>query len=212
MLRLVVFASGRGSNAKAIFELAEENPELIKIEALITNKPNAGVLEHAAHFDIPTHVVPVSRQATREATRLHHEAQIHAILGEYAWDYICLAGYMRILTEDFVLRYPHPSWPCSKIINIHPALLPAFKGANGYEDAYNYGVTVAGITVHFVSPEVDSGPIIHQRYFKRKAADSLADFKARGLVEEHLGYRRTILALSTDSVIVKQDPFHLFLS
>ena len=212
MLRLVVFASGRGSNAKTIFELAEDNPELISVEALITNNPNAGALEHAAHFDVPAHVVPVVRQATRAATRLQQEAHIHEILNGYAWDYICLAGYMRILTGDFVSRYPHASWPCSRIINIHPALLPAFKGANGYEDAFNYGVTVAGITLHFVDAEVDAGPIIHQRYFKRKAADTLDDFKVRGLAEEHLGYRRTLLALATDSVIVKRDPFQLFLS
>ncbi|MGC6509416.1 MAG: phosphoribosylglycinamide formyltransferase [Myxococcota bacterium] len=212
MLKLVVLASGRGSNAKAIFELAEENPELLAVEALITNNPNAGVLEHAAHYEIPAHVIPVVRQSSREATRHYHETQIQTVLDAISFDYICLAGYMRILTGQFVQQHPHPVWPCSKIINIHPALLPAFKGANGYEDAFEYGVTVAGITIHFVSPEVDSGPIIHQRYFKRKATDSLDEFKARGLVEEHLGYRRTLLALATDTVIAKQNPFQLFLS
>ena len=212
MLRVVVFASGRGSNARNIFALAQQHPDKISVVALVSNRKKAGVLEYAQEFDIPSFVVPVRLAVPKKERRQQHEEEIAAVLDGLSFDYICLAGYMRVFTSQFVERYPHPTWPVSKIINIHPALLPAFKGANGYEDAYNYGVTVAGITVHFVSPEVDSGPIIHQRYFKRKAADSLADFKARGLVEEHLGYRRTILALSTDSIIVKQDPFHLFLS
>lgn len=212
MLKVIVFASGRGSNAKAIFEFAKENTELISISALITNNPNAGVLKHAQDFGIPSHVIPVIRQNTRQATRIHHENRLHAVLEKLNFDYICLAGYMRILTEDFIQRYPHPHWPCSSIINIHPALLPAFKGAHGYEDAFKYGVRIAGVTTHFVSAEVDSGTIIHQRYFQRNATDSLDTFKTRGLVEEHQCYRQTLQALATDTLVVKLEPFQLFLS
>lgn len=212
MLNIVVFASGRGSNAKAIFELCEENPELISICALITNNANAGVIEHAEHFGIPTHVVPVIRRSTRKETRANHEHRITAVLESLNFNYICLAGYMRILTEEFINAYPHPNWPCSSIINIHPALLPSFKGTHGYEDAFDHGVRVAGVTTHFVSAEVDSGPIINQRYFKRYAADTLTDFKTRGLSEEHRCYRQTLMALATDTLIVNHQPFQLFMS
>jgi formyltetrahydrofolate-dependent phosphoribosylglycinamide formyltransferase len=211
MLKLVVFASGRGSNAKNIFELAKQNPDLVSITALISNSSTAGVLKIADHFEIPKFIIPVTRHATRRETRLKHESKIHSCLSRLEWDYICLAGYMRIFTEDFVTQYPHPKWPTSKIINIHPSLLPSFKGNSGYEDAYNYGVTVAGVSTHFVSTEVDAGPIIYQRYFKRMADDTLETFKHRGLIEEHICYRKSLLALANKTHTVHSNPFHIFL-
>ena len=126
MLKLVVFASGRGSNAKAIFELAEEDPELLKVEALITNNPNAGVLEHAVHYEISA-CDPVVRQTSRDATRRHHGTQIQAVLDAISFDYICLAGYMRILTGQFVQQQPHPFWLCSKSSTFTPPYCPHLR-------------------------------------------------------------------------------------
>ena len=119
---------------------------------------------------------------------------------------------MRVFTSDFVTRYPHNKWPVSKIINIHPALLPSFPGTSGYADAYAYGVRHSGVTTHFVDDGVDTGTIIHQRVFPRNAEDSYEDFCARGLREEHCCYRETLLALAHNQFVTTSDPFHLFLS
>ena len=160
-----------------------------------------------ASYGIPCHVVPVHRQHSRKATRLDHEARIHSVLELYSWSYICLAGYMRILTSDFVNRYPHPLHSVSRILNIHPSLLPAFKGLNGYEDAFQDGVEVSGVTIHFVSAEVDSGVILAQRSFVRLFDDGLAEFRARGLAIEHSLYSEVLLALASGSKNLEEFPF-----
>ena len=206
-MSVVVFASGRGSNAHAIFKTALENPALLTVVAVICNNLTAGVVNISASYGIPCHVVPIRRQSTLESTRLEHEARIHAVLELYSWSYICLAGYMRILTSDFVNRYPHPTHPVSRILNIHPSLLPAFKGHNGYEDAFQYGVEVSGVTIHFVSAEVDSGVILAQRSFVRLFDDGLAEFCARGLAIEHSLYSEVLLALASRSNNLDESPF-----
>ena len=103
-MKIVVFASGTGTNARNIFELAQKHPALIQICALICNKKEAGVLAIAEHFGVPTHVIPLERQENQMATRRHHEQKICAVLDKIDFDYICLAGYMRILTKDFVQK------------------------------------------------------------------------------------------------------------
>ncbi len=210
-MRTVVFASGRGSNARALFEAARLNSTSIQIEALICNRSEAGVLSIAEEFGIPCFVIPVVRKNTRAETRLHHEEQIHSVLESLNPSLICLAGYMRIMTSDFIRRYPHSEFPVSKIVNIHPSLLPSFKGSRGYEDAFNYNVKISGITVHFVSSEVDGGTIIHQRTFPRKLSDDLSTFKARGLELEHQMYPEVLLALAQQKYSIQQDPFSIHL-
>ena len=119
---------------------------------------------------------------------------------------------MRVFTPEFVSRYRHEKWPVSKIINIHPALLPSFPGTKGYEDAFTYGVRFSGVTTHFVDEGVDTGTIIHQRMIKRKTHDTLAEFSARGLQQEYLCYRETLYGLATNHVSISFDPFHIFLN
>jgi len=212
MMRIVVFASGRGSNARNIFGLSRTHPDLISVEALITNKPKAGVIAHAKDCNIPTFVIPLPKIKNRKERRIKHEELIHKRLQSIPFDYICLAGYMRVFTADFVSKYTHNEWPVSKIINIHPALLPSFPGTQGYADAYAYGVRHSGVTTHFVDDGVDTGAIIHQRIFPRNPRDSYEDFSTRGLQEEYICYRETLLALAKNEITVQSNPFHIFLS
>ena len=212
-MKVVVFASGTGTNARNIFALAQKYPDLIEVCALISNKRDAGVLSIAKEFGIESYVVPLERKESKVATRIHHEERICEILDGLQFDYICLAGYMRIFTKDFVQKFPHPEWPVSKIINIHPALLPSFKGHSGYEDAFAYGVKISGVTTHFVNEEVDGGSIIHQRSFERYYDDTIQTFKKRGLEEEYVCYRQTLLALATENIhISSTEPFRLHVS
>lgn len=211
-MNLVVFASGTGTNAKNIFERAVQNPDFLNVKALICNRKQAGVLEFAKEYNIPSFVIPVIRKENRLQTRFAHEKRISDVLNSLDFDYICLAGYMRIFTQSFIDRYPHPSWPVSKIINIHPSLLPSFKGHSGYEDAFEYGVKIAGVTTHFVNEDVDGGMILHQRQFPRFHDDSLEDFKTRGLEQEYLCYQETLLALAKQEYHAQKNPFRLFLS
>ena len=211
MLRVVVFASGRGSNARNIFALAKHHPDKISVVGLVSNRKKAGVLEYAKEFDIPSFIVPVRLSVPKKERRQRHEEEIASVLEGLSFDYICLAGYMRVFTAQFVERYPHPSWPVSKIINIHPSLLPSFPGTSGYEDAFRYGVKYSGVTLHFVDSGVDTGQIIHQRIIERKSDDSFAQFQHRGLQEEYQAYKEMLLALAEERYVIQQSPFSLFL-
>ena len=211
-LNIVVFASGGGQNARNIFATARQYPNLLKINALICNRKQAGVLTFAEEYQIPSVIIPVPFRSSKSQARLDHEAQISNQLATLAFDYICLAGYMRIFTASFIARYPHPSWPVSKIINIHPSLLPAFKGYSGYADAFHYGVKLGGVTTHFVNEEVDGGLILHQRHFPRFANDTLDSFIERGRQQEYICYRETLLALAAEDFHTQEKPFRLFLS
>lgn len=209
---VVVFASGRGSNARQIFQAAQENASLLSVEALICNVPDAPVCQIAKDYQVPLYSIPIVPKETPIATRLAHEKRIHEVLSHLSWSYICLAGYMRILTADFVERYPHPVWPVSRILNIHPSLLPDFTGLNAYRQAFEAGDPTSGVTIHFVSAEVDAGAVIHQQTFPRLPADTLASFEARGLVVEHQAYRAVLFALAQGQYQVDQDPFSIRLA
>lgn len=211
-MRIVIFASGRGSNAHAIMEAARVHDSDLKVMAVISNRVDAQVLQVADQYGVPSHVVSVKRQSTAKETRLEHESRIHEVLAQYTWDYIVLAGYMRIFTPNFVAQYPHSDWPVSRIVNIHPSLLPSFKGASAYEDAFAYGVKVSGITVHFVSAGVDEGTIIAQESFERLPQDDLTTFKARGLSVEHRLYPTVLRYLSREAFTIEQAPFAIFLN
>ena len=211
MLRIVVFASGRGSNARNIFALAEKYPDKISVVALVSNRKKAGVLDHAKEFGIPCFVVPVRLSVPKKERRKYHEEEIATVLERFSFDYICLAGYMRVFTAQFVERYPHPRWPVSKIINIHPSLLPSFPGTSGYEDAFRYGVKYSGVTLHFVDSGIDTGQIIHQRIVERKSNDTFEQFQNRGLQEEYQAYREMLFALANEHYVVRHSPFSLFL-
>lgn len=154
-MNIAVFASGNGSNFEAI---AKTKYKKIKIKLLITDKEDAYCIERSKRLNIPYFVFPYKKFKSKK----EYEESILKKLKEEQIDVIVLAGYMRILEETILNAYEN------KIINIHPSLLPAFKGMNAIEEAYKAKVKIIGITVHYVNSELDGGEIIAQECFKIK--------------------------------------------
>ncbi len=179
MKRVVILISGRGSNMEAIFKAKLP----IEIAAVISNEPTAKGLAAAQAQGIPTAVIPHKAFATREAFDAALDAEI---LRYKAVDFVLLAGFMRVLTADLVTRY------LGRMINIHPSLLPSFPGLHTHQRALQAGVRVHGCTVHFVTPGVDSGPIIVQAAVPVYAQDSEVSLSARVLHEEHRIYPQAL--------------------
>lgn len=189
-------ASGQGSNVQAILSAINSGQLNAEPVHLICNQPNAGVLDVAQRWQLSASIIPHHND-----TRHHHETQIVETLSQYHYDYIVLAGYMRRLTPKFFNAIqpiqPGLLWPKEgyKVVNIHPSLLPAFMGTHAYEKAFQYGVKVSGITIHFVDELVDHGPILAQATFPRLETDTLEDFMARGLALEHQLFPATLQKL-----------------
>jgi phosphoribosylglycinamide formyltransferase-1 len=183
MKRLAVLLSGRGSNFEAIAEAvaAGEIPEA-EIVAVISDVPGAAGLERARQRGLPAHGV----DRRRFASRREHEAAILRILETARPDVICLAGYMRVLSPEFVAKFPR------RILNIHPALLPKFPGLHAQRRALEAGETVSGCTVHFVDEGTDTGPAILQRTVPILPGDTEESLSERILAEEHEAYPEAI--------------------
>lgn len=171
---VAVLISGSGSNLQSIIDQTEAGFLPIRICCVIANKPDAFGLERARKHGIAAVCIP-SKGKTRE----EHEREIVAELDARGVELVVLAGYMRLLGHELLERYR------GRVINIHPALLPSFPGAHGYEDAWNYGVKVSGCTVHFVDEGCDTGPIILQAVNPIQPDDTLETFRQRGLAIEH---------------------------
>lgn len=170
-MKAVVLISGRGSNMEAL--LGAGLP--VEFACVISNRPEAMGLEVARGYGVPTAVVDHKLYHGREA----FDAVLGAEIDRHAPDLVILAGFMRVLTEGFVRRYE------GRLINIHPALLPAFPGLDTHARALAAGVRVHGCTVHFVTPEVDVGPIVVQAAVPVRADDDAASLAARVLEQEH---------------------------
>jgi len=181
-VRLGVVLSGRGSNFLAIAESIRAGRLTgAKIAVVISNVAEAGGIEAARRLGLP-HAVLVSKGRKRE----EHDGAMIACLREHRVDLVCLAGYMRLLSPEFVAAFPN------RILNIHPSLLPAFTGLEAQEQAYNYGVKVAGCTVHFVDEHLDHGAIVLQRAIPVLEEDDAHSLAERILVEEHIAYTEAI--------------------
>jgi phosphoribosylglycinamide formyltransferase-1 len=183
--RLGILLSGRGSNFLAIHRaIADGRIHDAEIAVVISNKPEAGGLESARSLGLTAVAIP--QQGKGPAAREAHDAAMIAALTDYGVELVCLAGYMRIITPAFVEAFPN------RILNIHPSLLPAFPGLDAQHQAFDYGVKVAGCTVHFVDEAVDHGVIVLQKtvpVFDEDTAETLA---ARILEQEHLAYPEAI--------------------
>jgi phosphoribosylglycinamide formyltransferase-1 len=177
--RVAVLISGRGSNMAALIEAAKDKTYPAEIVAVISNRPDAGGLTVARANGIATEVVDHTAFGT---DRIAFESALQAVLEKHRIDIVCLAGFMRLLTAGFVKQWEH------RILNIHPALLPAFKGLDTHRRALEAGVKVHGATVHFVVPEMDSGPIIAQATVNVRPGDNEKDLAARVLKAEHQIY------------------------
>ena len=171
MTRLAVFASGRGSNFKALAAAAREGVFPGRVVLLLCDQPGAGALDIAAEYGIPARVI----EGRRPAGRLGREAETayRDACRDAGVEWICLAGFMRILGPILLEAYP------DRIVNIHPALLPAFPGLEAQRQAWDYGVRVSGCTVHLVDGGVDTGPIILQRAVPVLPDDSPESLAAR---------------------------------
>ncbi|MDE2430944.1 MAG: phosphoribosylglycinamide formyltransferase [Burkholderiales bacterium] len=178
MKKIVLLISGRGSNMQAIVESAIAEQWPAQIAAVISNRTDAGGLDYAVSRGIPTAVV-VSKEFT---TREEFDAALLAKIDEFEPDLVLLAGFMRILTADFVKHYE------GRMLNIHPSLLPSFVGLATHQQALDAGVKIHGATVHFVTPELDHGPIVAQAAVQVLPDDSEQSLAARVLAQEHIIY------------------------
>ena len=176
--RVAVLLSGRGSNFLALHGAMERGEVPAEFALVISNVAEAAGLERARALRLPTVCLPHRLEASRQA----HEAKVLAALAHARIEWICLAGYMRLLSPGFVAAYPQ------RILNIHPSLLPAFPGLDAQEQALEWGVRLAGCTVHLVDEELDHGPIVVQRVVAVRGEDSAESLAARILVEEHKAY------------------------
>jgi len=178
MKNIGILLSGRGSNFEAIAKnVAEGKIADARIVIVISNKADAAGIATAKGLGLETLVVP-SKGKERE----DHDREVVAALQHHKVDLICLAGYMRLFSPWFVTQYPH------KILNFHPSLLPAFPGLEAQQQAFAYGVKVAGCTVHFVDEELDHGAIIVQKSIPVLDTDDEHTLAARILEQEHLAY------------------------
>jgi phosphoribosylglycinamide formyltransferase-1 len=177
--RVAVLISGRGSNMASLIEAAKADEFPADIVLIVSNRPDAAGLEHARRCGIATAIVDHTRYGKdREA----FERALQDVLVAYNIDLVCLAGFMRLLTPWFVGQWPE------RMLNIHPALLPAFKGLHTHERALAAGAKTHGATVHFVSAEMDSGPIIAQAEVPVLEGDTPDTLAARVLAAEHRIY------------------------
>lgn len=181
-IRIAVLASGRGSNLVAIMQAIAEKKIDGEIAVVLSDKAEAKALEHAENAGIPAyHVNPKAYEQKAD-----YEAELLRYIEQADCQLICLAGYMRILSPYFVSQATCP------IMNIHPALLPAFPGLHGQRQALEYGVKVAGCTVHFVDEGMDSGAIILQKTVPVLHDDTEDSLSARILEQEHQAYPEAI--------------------
>ncbi|MEW5727114.1 MAG: phosphoribosylglycinamide formyltransferase [Pseudomonadota bacterium] len=187
-----VLVSGRGSNLQALLDACADPAFPAEIVLVISNVPGAYALERAAKAKVPTQVIPHKQFASRE----EFDAAMDAALRAAGVEIVCLAGFMRLLTKGFV-----EGW-AGRMINIHPSLLPSFKGLHTHERAIEMGVKLHGCSVHLVTPELDDGPILVQAAVPVLADDTPDILAARVLEQEHKAYPLALKLMAEGRVTV----------
>ena len=185
---IAILLSGRGSNFLALHAAIERGEVPARIALVAANVADAPGLLRAGELGYETRVFPHREAPSRET----HEAKLLSAIADSGAEWICLAGYMRLLSAAFVGRHRH------RILNIHPSLLPAFAGANAQRQAIEAGVRVSGCTVHLVDEGLDSGPIVVQRAVEVLDDDDEQALSARILVEEHRAYPEALKRLLSE--------------
>lgn len=193
MLNIAVFASGRGSNFQSIIDSVKAGEIPAEIKILISDNQKAGALKRAEREDIENIFI----DPDHFERKIDYEEELINILEGVDVDLVVLAGYMRILSPLFVKHFKN------KIINIHPSLLPAFRGLDAQKQAVDYGVKYSGCTVHFVDQGMDTGPIIMQAVVPVKQDDSADELAARILKEEHRIYPESIKLIAEDKLVIE---------
>jgi len=176
--RIVILISGSGSNMQAIAEACTKREIDGEIVAVISNRPGVMGLDRATSFGVPTQVVDHTEYSSREEFDVH----LMRAIDEYTPDLVVLAGFMRILTPDFVRRYK------GRMLNIHPSLLPKYKGLDTHKRALEAGDKEHGVTVHFVSEDLDGGPNVIQAVVPVLDDDNIDTLRTRVQVQEHVIY------------------------
>ncbi|MEY4630114.1 MAG: hypothetical protein RIQ81_234 [Pseudomonadota bacterium] len=206
-MRAVILASGDGSNAEAIVLWARANPGRVEVRAILTDNPQAGVIQRAERLGIPCicicfpekEMFPDGFMARKRA----HENAVAQAVEDLGGEWLLLAGYMRILSGEFLSRFAHAPGGYYRVVNIHPSLLPEYPGKDALRRAFNDGAERSGITVHLVDEGVDSGPVVVQESFPRLPDDDFAAFAARGRQIEHRLFGQALAKL-TDFQITKE--------
>ena len=193
-VKAAVLASGRGSNFKAILGEISAGRCDAKIAVLITNNPDAPAIQIARSAGIPVEIIDKKRFKSREEM----DDEIKKLLDKYGAGLVVLAGYMLILKGKKLLEAYR-----NKIINIHPALLPAFPGATAQKDAFEYGVKVSGVTIHLVDESLDAGPILHQEAVDIGACANSEDVAKKILKIEHKAYAKVIDSFSKGDYVIE---------
>jgi phosphoribosylglycinamide formyltransferase-1 len=196
MINLGILISGRGSNMESILNfLKENNIADVCPKIIISSKPEVEGLRKASKFGVPTRVV------SNNSKGWEYDSEIVNVLQEYDVNpengLVCLAGYMRLLSPEFVKKYK------MRILNIHPSLLPSFPGLNSQKKALDYGVKVTGCTVHFVDEGLDSGPIIAQKHVAVLDNDTYETLSDRILEQEHILYPYCVRIFSENRISVQ---------
>lgn len=181
-MNFAVLASGNGSNVQAIIKAVKSKAIKAKLAVVISDKQDAYALVRARKAGVPA----VFINPKDFSDRVSFDRALLKCLKEAEIDFVVLAGFMRILSAPFIQAFPN------KILNVHPALLPAFKGARAIRDAFDLGVKVTGITVHFVDEEIDNGAVIAQEAVDIKPKDTLAKLEERIHKAEHRIYPKVI--------------------
>ena len=192
--RVAILISGRGSNMKSLVEAARAADYPAEIALVLSNRPDAAGLDWAREQGIRTAVVDHKNFGK---DRESFERAVQDVLGAARIDLVCLAGFMRVLTPWFVAQWQ------DRMLNIHPALLPSYRGLHTHERALADGVKLHGATVHFVVPEMDSGPIIAQGSVAVHEGDTADKLAARVLAVEHVIFPAALHALAGGDVILK---------
>jgi len=194
MKTLVILISGRGSNMQAIVEAAAAEKWPVRIAAVISNRPDSAGLEWAKSRGMVTRVVDHRSFPSREA----FDTALAQAIDEYSPDAVALAGFMRVLTPGFVSHYE------GRMVNIHPSLLPAFPGLKTHRAALEAGVSQHGCTVHFVTADLDHGPIIAQAAVPVSPGDDESVLAARVLVQEHRVYPQAVRRLLEGRLVIAE--------
>lgn len=193
MQKFAVFISGNGTNLQAIIDSLKKGEINAQLALVISSNEKALGLKRAENAGIKTLVFNPANYTNRQSV----DRDIVITLKEHQIDFIVLAGYMRMLTPYFIKQFPN------KIINVHPSLLPSFKGVDGIKDAFTYGVKQTGVTVHFVNEKMDNGPIIMQDTVKINEEDTLETLEEKIHRVEHRIYSQAVALFADNRLKVK---------
>lgn len=195
-LRLGVLVSGSGTNLQALLDATAQGRLDAEVRLVVSNRPDVFALERAARAGVPSLVLNHREFGSRE----EFDGALVAALREAGVEWVALAGFMRVLTPVFLEAF------AGRMVNIHPSLLPAFPGVDAQRQAFDYGVKVAGCTVHFVDGGVDTGPIIAQRAVPVLEEDDAASLRARILEQEHTLFVEALQAIAEGRVTTTSSP------